>query len=66
MCHERLPYVSCRGFFISEPTTKNEEADASHCTIVWFQDELAMPIDAAIIERIKAIDWDAHAVDFFI
>ena len=64
--HERIPYIACTAFFISEPTNRNKEADASHCTIVWFQDELAMPIDAAIMERIKAFDWDAHAVDFFI
>jgi len=64
--YERIPYVACRAFFISEPTKKNEEADASHCTIVWFQDELAMPIDPAIMEKIKAFDWDEHAVDFFI
>lgn len=62
--HERIPYVSCTAFFISEPTNKNKEADASHCTIVWFQDELAMPIDAAIMERIKAFDWEEHAVDY--
>lgn len=64
--HERIPYVACIAFFKSGPTMKNEEADASYCTIVWFQDELAMPIDAPILEKIKAFDWDAHAVDYCI
>jgi hypothetical protein len=30
-------------------------------TVVWFQDRMAMPIDADVLERIKALDWRAVA-----
>ena len=32
--------------------------------MIWFQYELAFPIDPGVREQIRAIDWDSHAHDF--
>lgn len=38
-------------------------ADFSTLTIVWFQDEWALPIDGDVLAWIRSVDWDAHAQD---
>ena len=59
---EWLPLVLCVGFF-SGPSVRNPNAYKSVLTLVWFQDEYAMPIDARILERIAFLNWDAVAMD---
>jgi hypothetical protein len=31
---------------------------------LWLQDDDAMPISEAVLQSIKAIDWNSHAFDF--
>ena len=57
---EELPTHCCYGQFSSKPV-RNESADGSSLVLLWFQDEWAMPIDSAVIEQIKQIDWEALA-----
>jgi hypothetical protein len=33
----------------------------STLSIVWFQDQSALPIDPSIRSKVAAVDWDAHA-----
>jgi uncharacterized protein (TIGR02996 family) len=58
-----LPTIACVGRFQSSHA-KDEARHASELTVIWFQEEFAFPIDPAIREQIRAIDWEKHATDF--
>ena len=58
---QKLPDVVCLAQFHSpQPTSGSDEA-YSFLTVVWFQDQFALPIDASIKERLASIDWDTYA-----
>ena len=57
---ERIPYITCFAEFGSSGL-KEDDGYASWLTIVWYQDEFALPIDDAVIEHIKTIDWEHEA-----
>jgi uncharacterized protein (TIGR02996 family) len=59
-----LPSIVCVGEFESTPPVGNSESKGSELVVIWFQDEFAFPIDPAVREQIRAIDWEKHAVDF--
>jgi hypothetical protein len=54
----RLPYVQCIAEFRSPG---GDLVTDSRLTIVWFQEEFALPIDATILEQIRRIDWSELA-----
>lgn len=56
---ERLPPVACLACFESMELPNSEEPYSS-LVVAWFQDRFGEP-DAAILERIAAIDWDQRA-----
>jgi hypothetical protein len=58
-----IPAVTCLASFQSFAPARALEADCSSLKIVWFQNEFAMPIDQAVLQRIRAIDWGAVAKD---
>jgi hypothetical protein len=60
----RLPYITCFAEFDSSILEGDEENDASWLTVVWYQDEFAMPIDEGVLEQIKLIDWEREAEGF--
>ena len=59
---EWLPLVRCIGCFQSAATS-NDSMDASLLTVVWYQDEFAMPIASNIMMALKSLDWDSLATD---
>ena len=54
----RIPYITCYGQFESSVITGDDRNDASWLTIVWYQDDFALPLDESVLEHIKTIDWD--------
>jgi hypothetical protein len=53
-----LPRVQCIAFFTCLwPTPRGQAHDYSWMNMVWFQEQLAMPIDAEVLDAIKAVDW---------
>jgi len=65
---EVLPGVTCIARMTSKPCEPDDETEdgsdpavASCLTLVWFQNYWAMPIDSAVMEKLKDFDWDAHA-----
>jgi hypothetical protein len=53
-----IPAVRCIAYFeCLFPTPKGQDADYSCMTMVWFQDEFAMPIDPDVLNKIRAVDW---------
>lgn len=59
----RIPSVTCLATFESTTPARDPKADMSSLTIVWFQEELALPIEPGIVEQICAVDWRSHAKD---
>ncbi|CAA6799779.1 MAG: TIGR02996 domain-containing protein [uncultured Sulfurovum sp.] len=60
----RLPYITCFAQFESSVLTGDESNNGSWLTIVWYQDDFPMPIDDAVLEHIKSIDWESKAEGF--
>ena len=59
-----FPAVACVGRFTSYQSARDPNLTLSELTMIWFQYELAFPIDPGVREQIRAIDWDSHAHDF--
>ena len=64
--YEVLPGVTCVARMTSKPCKTSDWTDIdpparSYLTLVWFQNEWAMPIAPEVLEKLKAFDWDAHA-----
>jgi hypothetical protein len=62
--HETLPAVACIGAFDSGELKRAGSEPFSSLVIVWFQDNFAMPIDAAVHAQIEQIDWEGQAKDW--
>jgi hypothetical protein len=57
---ERLPEVECSAMFLST-WIPGRGADQTYLNILWYQDQWALPIDPAVLEQIKKVDWPTHA-----
>jgi len=57
----RMPYITCYGQFESSKIKGDEYNDGSWLTIIWYQEEFAMPIDSSVTEHIKTISWEEVA-----
>ena len=60
---EWLPIVSCVGVFRSSGPARDPDKDFSCLTVVWFQDEFAMPIAEPVLAHLKEIAWEDLAQD---
>jgi uncharacterized protein (TIGR02996 family) len=60
---EWLPVVQCIGCFQSSVTARNPEMHVSLLTVVWFQDEYALPIQEPALSQLLDLDWESLAVD---
>ena len=59
-----LPDCICRGVFESSVTKHRDlDFDYSSLYLVWFQDDIPLPIDPLVLEMIRDIDWDSFAID---
>jgi hypothetical protein len=59
-----IPHIACLARFGSADPARDPNQDYSALVLVWFQDEFALPIDPGVVERIRAVDWNAHATDY--
>ncbi|MEZ6139174.1 MAG: hypothetical protein R3B84_01265 [Zavarzinella sp.] len=59
-----IPDITCIGNFDCFNTARDKSMDGSTLPIVWFQSEFAFPIDEAIQEQIRSLEWEKHASDF--
>lgn len=58
-----LPPIVCIANFHSSEPARDPQQDFSDLKIIWFQHDWAFPIDEAVLEQIKQIDWNQYAVD---
>ena len=57
-----LPNITCIANFSSGPIDQ-QNYSLSYLSIVWFQNDYAMPINTNILKKIKEINWEQRAVD---
>jgi hypothetical protein len=60
----RLPDICCAARFESGALLRANSEPYSSLVIVWFHDELAMPIATDIEQQMAKIDWEKDAVDW--
>ena len=60
---EFLPAVCCMACFFGLTTPRNPDMHLSFLTVVWYQDDFAMPIDASVLVQLRSLDWDSIAND---
>lgn len=51
----------CEDFF----PVKEGEGDGAGLVVIWFQPEFAMPMDPAVAEHLRGVDWKRHAGSFW-
>lgn len=59
----KIPHVGSAGRFESLHPARDASTHASTLLVLWFQDEFGLP-DARSLEKLRGLDWDAHALDF--
>jgi len=60
---EWIPMVTCIGVFWDTAPARDTSKDGSMLTVVWFQDNYALPIDEAVLQQLQSIEWERLAVD---
>jgi uncharacterized protein (TIGR02996 family) len=58
-----IPRMVCVGRLSSYHHARDPQQFGSELTVLWFQDDMALPIDPVVREQIRAIDWERHAVE---
>jgi hypothetical protein len=61
---EWLPMVTCVAVLRATAPARDPSKDGSTLTVVWFQDEYALPIDESVLQQLQSIDWEQSAADF--
>ena len=61
-----IPSVRCIARFLCQfPTPRGTpDDDYSSMTVIWFQEEFAMPIDGEVLDSIRGIDWLSLATNW--
>jgi hypothetical protein len=59
---ERLPWMACMARLVSKPL--DPEMVQSELTLVWWQDELTLPLPEEIARAAAGLDWERWAVDW--
>lgn len=60
---EWLPMVTCIADFFDVRPVQDKNKALSSLTVVWFQDEFALPISPSILKHIQCLDWERLATD---
>jgi hypothetical protein len=60
---EWLPTVRCIGSFNYPLPVRDQDKDISLLTVVWFQNEYALPIRDPALTQILNLDWESLATD---
>jgi hypothetical protein len=60
---EWLPLVTCTARLTSDKAARSESPQGSFLTVVWYQDEFALPIDPSVLAQISDLPWESLASD---
>jgi hypothetical protein len=61
--HVELPAIVCTACFESLQPARDPNQTYSTLTVVWFQDDFALPIAKTALDAIQSLDWDSLATD---
>lgn len=64
MHYEQFPAVVCVAVFNSDGLAKPDAEPMSSLTLIWFQDEFALPVDVEVLAHIQSLDWEALATEW--
>ncbi len=59
-----LPHITCIALLKSNDVFKNSQLDFSCLGLIWFQNELALPIDNEILKQIKTIPFKKLCTEY--
>jgi hypothetical protein len=62
----RIPSILCVARYISSLPAHNPSDPImyySQLSVIWFQEDFAFPIDGAVLEALRQIDWEKLAYD---
>lgn len=60
---EWLPMVTCVGVLRDLTPIRGASKAGSMLTVLWFQDEYALPIDVSVLRQLQSLDWERLAAD---
>jgi hypothetical protein len=60
---EFLPRVRCMASFKDVLPVRDRDKHLSVLTVIWFQNDFALPIEQTVLEQLRLLDWDSLAVD---
>jgi hypothetical protein len=60
---EWLPLVTCTARLTSTQGAKSASPEGSFLTVVWYQDEFALPIEPSVLAQISELPWESLASD---
>jgi hypothetical protein len=55
--------VTCIASFNAALPVRDPDKHLSALTVVWYQNEFALPIEQTVLEQLRLLDWDSFAVD---
>lgn len=58
----KMPAVQCIGRWQGPLETRGDEVGWTKLTIIWYQEDWAMPIAPEVAAQIQALDWSRHAI----
>jgi hypothetical protein len=62
---EFTPPICCVARLTSSCIVDDPDNCYSYATLIWFQDEFGIPTDEKVLEKIRAVDWENVAEDWF-
>jgi hypothetical protein len=61
--HARLPQVFCVGHFQAGCYVADDLSWRSELTLLWWQDDWALPIDTSVLSKVRQFAWRDFAYD---
>ena len=61
--YPKLPNITCGAVLVSD-AARDAKKDFSALTLLWFQDEWALPINPVIMKQVVNLDWLELATDY--
>lgn len=59
-----LPRVLCSAWVSRWPGPNDECGDESHLTVVWWQEDWALPIDEQVLAQVRKVPWAGVAYEW--
>ena len=58
----RIPSIRCIGRWRGQFESRGDLDGWAELTVLWFQEQFAIPIAENIVSQIQALDWNRHSI----